>query len=368
MPREQKIIQGIEKYFLIGILLLLIMGVFGFVAPFIGTLFMAAIVAVAVDPVKKRIHAAVKSPTFATLLTLLLAVVIIYGVLAWLFFAVINQASDAYRAIDIQVDRLIQSDHDYLAPLERFPRAREWAEKALQNTPISINDVATAAGDLVGGISTFILGQAKNLLKQLSVILLHTVIFILSLFYFLKDGRPLIRYVKNVVPLSEKYRLELFKKIHRLIRAIMFGLFGTAVLQGVLVGLGLGIVGVSNPAFWGAVAALLSPIPYLGTTIIWLPVALYLFMSGHWQLGLFLSIWGAVVVGTSDNIVKPYLIGSGTSLHPLAVMTVILGGAFAFGFKGIIFGPFVLMLALAFLHIYELEYSAVLKAMGKSER
>lgn len=74
---------------------------------------------------------------------------------------------------------------------------------------------------------------------------------------------------------------------------------------------------------------------------------------------------GVLVVGFSDNLIKPYLIGSAATLHPLAVLLVLLGGAFMFGVKGFILGPFVLTLTLAFLHIYSLEYKSVLKAKQK---
>jgi predicted PurR-regulated permease PerM len=170
-----------------------------------------------------------------------------------------------------------------------------------------------------------------------------------------------------MLPISEKYRSELLKKLSRLSYGIIYGIFGASLIQGFLLGIGFYILGIDNAAFWGAIAALLSPIPYIGSSIIWLPVVISLLLSGHWISSLFLLIWGSLIVGLADNIVKPYLIGSSTALHPLAVLVTLLGGAFVFGIKGIIFGPFVLTLTLAFLHIYSLEYESVLKRNEKEQ-
>ena len=117
--------------------------------------------------------------------------------------------------------------------------------------------------------------------------------------------------------------------------------------------------------WWGSIAALFSPIPYIGTTVVWIPIVIFLLITKHWIAALFLTIWSMFVVGTVDNFVKPYLIGSSTALHPLAVLLVILGGAFAFGLKGLIFGPFILTLTLAFLHIYRLEFEKELDGRKK---
>ena len=150
--------------------------------------------------------------------------------------------------------------------------------------------------------------------------------------------------------------------------SIVYGIFGAAIIQGILVGVGLAIVGVENAAFWGAVAAILSPIPYVGTSIVWIPVVIFLLITKQWFGGIFLLIWSMGIVGLADNFIKPYVIGSTSDLHPLMVMLVILGGVFAFGFKGLIFGPLILTLTLAFLHIYKLEYQSVLNKKVKSSK
>ncbi|MBU0727049.1 AI-2E family transporter, partial [Patescibacteria group bacterium] len=115
------------------------------------------------------------------------------------------------------------------------------------------------------------------------------------------------------------------------------------------------------------IAALFSPVPYIGTALVWIPAVGALLIGGHWIAALFLTIWSIIIVGLADNIIKPYVIGSTSALHPLAVLLVLLGGAFVFGVKGLLFGPFVLTLTLAFLHIYQLEYKGILGKVPEPE-
>jgi len=363
---NSQIIEGIQKYFLIGMLGLFIFLLFLFISPFLSTLFLAAIIAIAIYPLYRFGREQLKIPkTLAVVITLIFVVIVLQGLITWFSISIVGQAADAYSTISHRINEFSGQEYTLLSMLDRFPTVQGWIQDLLKNNPISLKEIISTAGDFVGAISGFLLGQTTNVLKHLSVFVLHALVFVLALFFFVRDGKGIVTYTKSLLPLKEKYRNELFVKIHKLMKAIFFGIFGTALLQGLLVGIGLAIVGVENAAFWGAVAALLSPIPYIGTSIVWVPVVITLFVTGAWGWGIFLGIWGTVIVGLSDNIIKPILIGSTTSLHPLMVMLVVLGGVFAFGFKGLIFGPLILMLALGFLHIYELEYRDVLQTKKK---
>jgi predicted PurR-regulated permease PerM len=143
-------------------------------------------------------------------------------------------------------------------------------------------------------------------------------------------------------------------------KGIIYGFFGAAVAQGLLAGLGFYLAGISNAAFWGTMMAFFSPIPYIGTSLIWIPAVIILLVQKQFLAALFLFLWSAAIVGMADNIVKPYVIGRTTSVHPLAMLLVLLGGVIGFGLKGLILGPFLLTLLIGFLHIYRLEYKKVL--------
>ncbi|MBU1992951.1 AI-2E family transporter, partial [Patescibacteria group bacterium] len=95
--------------------------------------------------------------------------------------------------------------------------------------------------------------------------------------------------------------------------------------------------------------------------IIWVPAAIILLIMQNWFGGIFLLIWGPIVIGSVDNLLRPYLIDTKAKLYPLLTFLTIFGGIIVFGLKGIIFGPLILALCMTLLHIYELEYQKVLK-------
>jgi len=366
MQYKNNHILDIQKYFLFGTLLLLIVTLMIFMSSFLGTLLIAAVIVKGVFPVHNIMQKKLKfPPTISALISLILVALIILVPLVFMFFLVANEAKGAYEVISAKINTLTAKDVKLIPELLQEGFIQEWTDKIAQYAPISPSDIIATTKDIVGKISSWILGHTTNILKNLSLFMVHSIIFLLAMFYFLRDGPRLVDYLNSMLPISEKYRAELIKKLSRLSYGIIYGIFGASIVQGFLVGLGFYIVGIDNAAFWGAIAALLSPLPYIGTSIIWVPVVIALAVSGHWVLSLILLIWGVLIVSLADNIVKPYLIGSSTALHPLAVLLTLLGGAFAFGIKGIIFGPFVLTMTLAFLHIYSLEYKSVLKKEGK---
>ncbi len=361
MKKNNHIVHDIQKYFILACLLFLIVMLYNYMAAFLGTLFMAAVTVAAIYPVYKLLHKKLKvSPTWSAFLTLVLVAILILVPLTFFFFSLVNQATDAYLAVTKEINKLVSSDFHIVEMVEKYPYVGDWLQKIVESNPISAKDIFSTASDAVGTISTFLIDQMTTVLTQLTVFVLHAIVFLLAMFYFIRDGEKLVKDLRQLLPLSEEYRDELVDKMKNLVYSIIYGVFGTAIIQGLLVGIGLAIVGVSNAVFWGALAAVLSPVPYLGTSIIWVPVTISLFVTGSYGLGLFLLIWGIIVVGLSDNFLKPVLISSTARLNPLAVLLVLLGGVFAYGFKGLIFGPIILSLTLGFLHIYELEYKSVL--------
>jgi len=341
----------------------LIMTLFSFVVPFAATIFIASVIIASVYPVHKKLKLKTGwGKTSSAFLTLFLIIIILLVPLTLVSFAIVGQAADAYYGIRSFVSEVVIPEEYHLVTLvENYPWLDRFVPEAVRNTSWSVQDVFGVAGDFVKTISNFLIQQTATILNSLFVFVLQFIIFLLGLFYFLRDGEKTVDYVQSLLPLSSDHRKELFRKIYDLMRSIVYGIFGAAVAQGILLSLGLSFVGVENAAFWGAIGALLSPIPFVGVGLVWLPAVIMLFLQGSFWMGIFFLIWCVLLVGNIDNVVKPYLIGIGATLHPFGVMLVIFGGILAFGFKGLIFGPLILTLTLAFLHIYELEYRDILK-------
>jgi len=134
------------------------------------------------------------------------------------------------------------------------------------------------------------------------------------------------------------------------VRGVVYGILGTAVVQGLLTTFGLWLAGVPRPVLLGVVAGALSVLP-IGAPVVWLPAGLWLLASGETGWGIFMLLWGVGVISTSDNFIRPYFIARGAHLPFLVTMLGVLGGALAFGLLGVFVGP--VLLAVGFTLVAE---------------
>jgi predicted PurR-regulated permease PerM len=172
------------------------------------------------------------------------------------------------------------------------------------------------------------------------------------LFFFLRDGDMIIDRARRLIPLDEGRKKRLFSQLSAVTRAIVFGTSVTALLQGVLIGIGFTISHLPSPVVFGVLAALLSLLPVGGAAFVWIPAALWLFLDKHWGYGIFMLVWG-FLLGGLDNILRPILISGRAEISALAVFIGVLGGIPAFGAIGIIAGPVLLSLVLALIEFAE---------------
>jgi predicted PurR-regulated permease PerM len=125
------------------------------------------------------------------------------------------------------------------------------------------------------------------------------------------------------------------------VRGVVYGILGTAVVQGILTAFGLWLSGVPRPVLLGAVAGLLSVLP-IGAPIVWIPASIWLLGSGHLGWGIFLVVYGIGAISGSDSLIRPWFISRGAQLPFLLTVLGVLGGALAFGLLGIFLGPVLL--------------------------
>ncbi len=178
-----------------------------------------------------------------------------------------------------------------------------------------------------------------------TVVSFTTTVFLL--FFFLRDGRRLYAAALGLIPLEEPRKLRLAHHIGDVTRAVVFGTLATSVLQGISVAVGFMIVGLPSPVVFGVAAAVLSVLPVGGTAFVWGPAAAWLLMTGHVGAGTFLLVWGGLIVGLADNLLRPLLISGRSEVPTLAVFIGVLGGLAAFGMVGMFLGPLVISLAVA---------------------
>jgi len=182
------------------------------------------------------------------------------------------------------------------------------------------------------------------------------------MFFLLRDGKDIANKVKRLLPLKKHYQKRVFEKSKEVTFAVVYGHLSVALIQGALGGIGFLILGVSSPLLWGLVMAFAALIPFVGTPLVWLPVALFRifngFSTGNNSLllnGILLFLYGALIVSTIDNFLKPKIIGDKAEVHPILVLLGVLGGLKLFGIIGIVIGPVILAIFKIAIRIYEEE-------------
>jgi predicted PurR-regulated permease PerM len=169
----------------------------------------------------------------------------------------------------------------------------------------------------------------------------------------------------SVVPFPEENRTVVVGTVKRVLSAVIYGVFLTCLVQGLLAGIGYWIFDLPSPLLFGALTAVAALIPFVGTALVWVPAVGYFLLEGEVSRGLFLFLWCFALVVPADNLIRPFFISGRGQLSLLVVALGLLGGLAAFGFVGIVIGPLVLSLFRAFLDIYRGQF--VLPENGREE-
>jgi predicted PurR-regulated permease PerM len=169
------------------------------------------------------------------------------------------------------------------------------------------------------------------------------------LFFFFRDGDESVSRLMALVPLDAARKERLVRRLSDVTRAVVSGTVVTAIVQGTLVGAGFWIVGLPSPIVFGALTAVASFIPIVGTGLVVGPAVIFLATQGVWWKTIFLLAWGVVVAGSADNVLRPMLISGRANIGTLAAFVGAIGGLAAFGLIGLFLGPALVALVIALL-------------------
>lgn len=228
--------------------------------------------------------------------------------------------------------------------------------KILEKTSALDIEIAPILGKAAQTFSQMIVGQIQSGAKNFLLFILTYLTTMIILFFFLRDGASLGRGLKDLFPMSRENKEMVFSRLSSTVSAVVRGQVVTGAAQGFLAGLAFWILGMPYPLFLALLIAFLAVFPIGGAVIVWLPSAAYLALSGMWIKGLVLFLFGAIVISTVDNLLKPLLIGEKTKIPTLFLFLAILGGIAFYGLMGIFLGPIMLALFLALIEIYRKEY------------
>jgi predicted PurR-regulated permease PerM len=194
-------------------------------------------------------------------------------------------------------------------------------------------------------VATFVAGQAGSLLANVLATFGSMLVMLFALFFLLRDGTAFAAVVRRLLPFPEAESERLIRETSDLVVASVGAGLTVAAIQGLIGGVAFWILGVAAPAVWGVAMAICSLLPVIGATIVWVPVAIWMFLSGEVTRAIVLSVICALVLGSADNVLRPLLLSGRTSASGLVVFIGLLGGVSAFGFVGLVLGPIVLVIA-----------------------
>jgi len=212
---------------------------------------------------------------------------------------------------------------------------------------------ARSIDNIIGQIFSTFLNQFKNLLINLPSFLLQFAVFLFTFYFAIRDGDELKKYISTLSPFSKKTEEKFLKEFRGITNAIIFGQVLIGIIQGLTLGIGLFILGVPNALILTFIACLVSIIPVLGSWLVWLPVGLFLLLSGQTFAGIFLLLYGALFIATIDNLLRPYIISKQSNL-PVALSVIgTIGGLYFFGITGLVLGPLILAYVLIIIEFYQ---------------
>ncbi len=319
----------------LGTLILVVLG-FAFVItlPFVYPIAAAIVLAVVFYPVHQRILDWTKGKSGRASLLSTLALLFLFGVP--LFVIIMLAANEAVTAAQYLTRRSAEQGGFTLFLTTIAQRGLNFIGRWVD---VSKYDIQGAVSSHVQQASVWVLGSGAQILSNFARLIAKSLIALVVVFFLFRDGRDWIHRAEEVIPLSPEQARKLVSNISDTIVANVYGILSVGLAQGVLTGIALAIVSAQSPLLLGLCAAFASIIPVVGAALVWVPAGLYLLFTGSMWKGVFVLAWGALVISTADNIIRPWVVSGKVELHPLVLLFFILGGVQAFGFIGLFLGP-----------------------------
>lgn len=343
----------INEIFFLGVLIAVLYFCYLIFEPFLTVIFVAGALSVTLySPYKKLLKKLKGRKNMAAgLMCLAILVVLIVPLSIFLFFLSKNTL-EVYSSISINLNGDVTQD------------ITQWVGSTFNNFDLE-TAIKQNFGSIAASFNSWVISSLSSFLKGSTQLVMNLLIMLMTVFFLFRDGKSLLERIIRLTPLQDKYDREIFNKFREVSYSAIVSTIVTGIVQGFLAGIAYYIVGVPV-LLLGFATVFASFVPFVGTGIVLAGVGLYLLIIGSYWQTVFLVLWGIIVVGASDNLLRPILMRGKMQVHPMILFFSIFGGIVFFGFWGVIFGPLIIAIALTLLHIYEVEYCELLGACEES--
>jgi predicted PurR-regulated permease PerM len=347
----------LRKAFLLALLVAISFAFIAMVRQFLMTILLAAIFSGLAYPVHRRLERGFRGRRgLAAGTTMLIVLVVIVVPLLTVLGVVASEAFKVSETVAPWIQERIQEPSLVTGQLERIP--------GIEKLEPYREEIYRKAGEAVGKLGQFLFHSLQAGTKGTVSFLFQFGLLLYTMFFFLLDGRAMLRRILYFLPLDDRDERRMVDKFVSVTRATLKGTLLIGLVQGTLAGAGFAVAGIDGAVFWGTVMTLLSIVPGIGTALVWVPACLILMLTGHVLSGVLLLAWCGGVVGSIDNVLRPRLVGRDTEMHDLLILFSTLGGILLFGVLGFIVGP---ILAALFITVWEMFGVAFREEIGVRE-
>ena len=313
--------------------------------PFLPSLGWAGVIAVITFPLYRRLHRklAGRDTLAAGVMTGIVIVALIFPLIGAIV-VLSREATIAYRYLEqLGPDGLYQ----IYGPLTTHPAILKIMAQLSPFLGGIPDDLASSLLPAAKQVASAMVGYSTTLVKNIFAQFFKLFFMVITIFFYYRDGERLTHHFWELLPVRPEHRAAVEETVERVFTAVILGIFLTCVVQGILGGIGFWVAGLPSPIFFGAIMTVTAFIPIVGTAMVWLPGGIYLILQGNMAAGIGLLLWGGLVVGSIDNLIRPLFISGKAHLPILLVAIGALGGLLAFGLIGVVLGPLALALPLA---------------------
>lgn len=361
-PPRPQVSRNWEHYFLIGLLLLSVFGVYRLLQPYLHAIILGGLVASICYPFHGRVRQRFETrENLAAFVTSVLVAMIALVPIAIACMVLVFKTIDAFRTLQEWIDagtiaKAIDTERfNAIVQSPPIQRLIAFQKQVLPDLDLTNIGLADKLGVYTENLLNYLGGQVVPLISNVFVLLLNTVIMLVSMFYFFREGDRIMDFLRRLCPLSETNERHLLDRIKAVGRSALLGTILTAGMQGCLAMIGFAFVGFEW-FIWGILCMFAALIPVVGTGLVWMPCVIYLHLVDRNGAALALFVYCAGVVSLSDNLLRPILMsGHDTGLSSLLLFFAIIGGIQLFGLIGVIYGPLIFGICAVLLFIYDLE-------------
>lgn len=303
-----------SKYLFLGMFLIITLLAFLIIKSFITSLLTSIVLSYLFYPLYKKMNNLIKNRSVSAIIMVFLLIIIIFIPVFFILNSLLKESLLFYAQI-----KSIESSLS--------PEILNALNKIIQYFVIEYSDIVI----------------------KIPGFFLHAFITMFLFYYFLRDGERLVYEIKSIIPMDEKHKKKVVDEFKNITHAIVYGLILTGLIEGLSGALGFYIFDIGSPLFWGVIMMILTILPGLGTSFVWVPASIIKIFQGDMFNGIGLFVYGFFFISGVEVLLKPKFIGEKSKIHPALIVIGVFGGIKLLGFIGLFFGPLILVTFITFL-------------------